>query len=408
MTIAAPDAVRPVPAVILAGGSEIVALAVAEALVPRGIPLVVIGMGKPSLIRDVQPGMIYRQIRWPPQCKESAIEELIAVLDELGAGRPLPWPVFATEDGGLRLLLEEKLLLGRYLAIPPGSPHLKLGGLDKAELFQFLQAARLEGFLAPTHIVRDLVTAKLVPVQLGGAAVFKPALRPLSMTLDDWTAKAIVADSGRDEAMWSDQLARVWSASSRWVAQTLLLTPPEGEASWWGIRTADGELFGVSVYQRWKHPRIGGTAGLVEMVKIPELDHRVAEILRALQFRGIVEMEFLQDLDGNWRLLEINLRPWLQIALAEQARLPLLFMAYLDLIDEKITVSDYIPTNIYWVNAERMLLAAWSGAYGPRLKALWRTSQLIYHSDYKAIYSTPFPRVRARWLGRMAKRAIGW
>jgi predicted ATP-grasp superfamily ATP-dependent carboligase len=399
---------KKIPAVILSGGSEIVSLAVAEALATQEIPLVVISLVKSSLIRDIPPVLHYRQIQWPPETAESAVDELRAILINMGAGNPQPWPVFATEDGGLRLLLEKREELDKYLAISPGSTHLRMGGLDKAELFQFLSSMGLGDVIAPTIVLDTMDTVGHVLKEFHGEAIFKPALKPLSMSLDVPGAKVVHKRKGGDENLWRKRLQKAWPASSQWIAQPFLHTPLEGEALWWGIRTKRGNMTGITSYERWKQPRVGGSACLVDIHNIQEVKLLAEKILVGLDFVGVAELPFLQDSNGNWRLLELNIRPWLQVGITPIADFPVLYMLYKELLG--IKAAERAPSLLSskrWVNVERMVLAALSGEYGPRLGALLRVVQLVYGSDYKAVYSTPFQGVRVRWLRRMIQKTVG-
>ena len=393
------------PAVILSGGSEIVALAVAEALIPHDVPLVVISLGKPSILRGIQRGMTCRQIKWPVRNVEDALEELLRLLLELGAGYPHQWPVFATEDGGLRLLLSGKTALQKYLAVPEGSPHLNMGGLDKAELFHFLQNADLDYCIAPTIFIDDLQKIDAVLDDLGGEAIFKPALKPFSMNLGKMGAKAVLCRHGESVHDLKKILEQVWPLSSVWVAQTFLQTPNEGEASWWGIRLAGGDLIGGSAYQLLKQPTIGGTACLVETSDIPRLHGIAKSVLEALDFTGIAELEFLTDHKGDWRLIELNIRPWLQVGLTTKVGFPLVLWQYQQLATCDVTTdASKLSYNKRWVSVERLILAACSGEQGSVLKALWRAIKTILTCDYKAVYSSPFLIVHIRWSLRMIKR----
>ena len=71
-----------VPAVILSGGSELVALSVAESLRKHSVPLIVVGLGRPSLIRDLDGVLAHRQVAWPPASLEQGIEALLSALRE--------------------------------------------------------------------------------------------------------------------------------------------------------------------------------------------------------------------------------------------------------------------------------------------------------------------------------------
>jgi D-aspartate ligase len=75
----------------------------------------------------------------------------------------------------------------------------------------------------------------------------------------------------------------------------------------------DGHAHSVMVARRMRqHPReFGRAATYVETVDLPELEELAERFLRAIDFNGIVEVEFKQDVrDGEYKLLDVNARAW--------------------------------------------------------------------------------------------------
>lgn len=75
----------------------------------------------------------------------------------------------------------------------------------------------------------------------------------------------------------------------------------------------DGRAHSTLVARRMRqHPReFGRAATYVETVDLPEIEEMSERFLRAINFYGIVEVEFKQDLrDGQYKLLDINARAW--------------------------------------------------------------------------------------------------
>ena len=75
----------------------------------------------------------------------------------------------------------------------------------------------------------------------------------------------------------------------------------------------DGQAHSVMLARRMRqHPReFGRAATYVETVNLPELEKLSERFLRAIDFYGIVEVEFKQDpRDGEYKLLDVNARVW--------------------------------------------------------------------------------------------------
>jgi predicted ATP-grasp superfamily ATP-dependent carboligase len=399
------------PAVILSGGSEIVALSVAESLRNHSVPLIVIGLGRPSLIRGFDGVIAYHQLAWPPASLEQGIETLLSALRECPGYGERPWPTFATEDGGLRLLLEGLDPLSPNLAIPRAR-RLNLGGLDKAELFNFLKTGPCADYLPRTRILDDPDTVREALDELGDDAVFKPALKPFGMDLKRLQGKVIarVSPAETDTSLLR-RLRLAWPLSQQWIAQERLLPSSSGEPVWYGARSRHGEVRRILAMERWKQPKEGGSACWVTVGAEVDLDDDLDEIGCALAeeigLEGLMEMAFLFDQQGQPRLLETNPRAWLQVGLADFAGAELIYSTYCTLSGTawREQTSIVRGDTRSWVNVERILLAAWQ-APGKRAEMLHRALRIIREADYPAVYHTRDTRLIARWLGRMAGTVI--
>ncbi|MDJ0749803.1 MAG: hypothetical protein QNJ11_09990 [Woeseiaceae bacterium] len=394
----------PVPAVILSGGSEVVSLGIAEALIGRGVPLIIVSLGKNSLLRDIPETLHHEVISWPPESVEQGIARLRQVVAKIPIEYDGRLPTFATEDGGLRLLFEGRSELHDRLAVP-GSTALKMGGLDKSEFFLAMQESGLDEFLAPTLVIRAPEDAVVAFERFGGDAIFKPALKPFNVVLSNENPKIVTRMTGETTAEVTARLDRLWSASpTAWVAQSRLDTR-DGESDWWGARL-EGITAGMTAVEYWKSPRVGGSGCWVGQEDVPQLHDAAHAVLDALDFTGVAEMPFLPDPAGNFRLLEINPRPWLQVALPEIAGMPLIYRTYCSLAGLPVEPSSGpVTTDADWVSPERMLAAALSGDYGNRFAASLRALRIIARARYRTVYSSRIPGVRTRWLGRMAAAA---
>jgi D-aspartate ligase len=75
----------------------------------------------------------------------------------------------------------------------------------------------------------------------------------------------------------------------------------------------DGESHSTLMARRLRqHPReFGRAATYVESVEVPELRELSERFLQAIDFYGLVELEFKQDpRDGEYKLLDVNARAW--------------------------------------------------------------------------------------------------
>jgi D-aspartate ligase len=76
---------------------------------------------------------------------------------------------------------------------------------------------------------------------------------------------------------------------------------------------SDGQVHSSLTAQRWRqHPReFGRAATYVETVDVPVIEELSERFLKAINFYGLVELEYKQDpRDGRYKLLDVNARTW--------------------------------------------------------------------------------------------------
>lgn len=390
--------------VLLTGGSEIVATALLEELHQAGEPLAVVALGIDSMLRDVLPDCPYARIDWPPTQPARTVQALLAQLQAWGASAQQPWNILPTEDSGLRLLLEfqeDFLSIGRF----GRARKLRLGGLDKAELFAYLAQNGCADVAAETVAVRTVAEALVEVARMNGDCVIKPALKPYSMDLGALGAKAVLARDYRDVRQLEATLAQAWPLAEEWVVQQRLFSPQDNEPVLWMLRNEDGATSAIAGRVRWKYPRMGGTGCWVETVECvaDDLLDKGLRIMEALDVVGMCELEFLPDAAGELRILEVNPRPWLQVGLPAAAGYPMARELVAVLRGAAPRPVAYRP-HASWVNVERLLAAALSGQQGGRLQSLLTAWRATANAATIAVYGTRLPRVRWRWLGRMCRR----
>jgi hypothetical protein len=393
-------------AVILSGGSEIVAAALVEELGRAGMTVGVISLGGKSILRRALPDLPYAEIAWPPASAEAGADRLLPILRAWGLGESVRSIVFPTEDGGLRLLLEQGQRI-ESAAEFGRARELKMGGLDKAELFECLQRRGCADLVAPTLTVESPRAALQAIDGMEGECVVKPALKPLSMQLTGMPGKAFMTTQFARRGDFERALTAAWGVSKRWVVQPRLAPSPSGEAVFWGVRDRHGDLVGMTAIERWKQPLGGGTGCWVTSgnALIGELQPRAQRILAAIDFIGMCELPFLLDQNDQWRLLELNPRPWLQVGLAAAAGAPLAAMTCRVLQGGRVEAIQ--PRDgVSWVNLERLLIAAWSGEQGSRYHALLKACEVWRRADALAIYGSRLPHIRSRWIKRLALKAL--
>jgi predicted ATP-grasp superfamily ATP-dependent carboligase len=90
-----------------------------------------------------------------------------------------------------------------------------------------------------------------------------------------------------------------------------------------------------------QHPReFGRAATYVETVELPEIEEIADRFLRAINFYGIVEVEFKQDpRDGKYKLLDVNARAWGFHGLGQAAGVDFPYLLFADQFGEQLESS---------------------------------------------------------------------
>jgi D-aspartate ligase len=101
----------------------------------------------------------------------------------------------------------------------------------------------------------------------------------------------------------------------------------------------DGEAHSTLVARRLRqHPReFGRAATYVETIECPEIEELSERFLRAIDYYGLVEVEFKQDpRDGQFKLLDVNARTWGFHTLGGAAGVDFPYLLYADQVGKQV------------------------------------------------------------------------
>jgi D-aspartate ligase len=113
------------------------------------------------------------------------------------------------------------------------------------------------------------------------------------------------------------------------------------------------------------HPRALGNSTLSVTIALDEVSEALDSLRRlfeGLGYVGLFDAEFkLDERDGLFKILEVNARPWWQLALAEASGLEVCVMAYCDALGEPLPRSSAYRIGQCWVHPVPDLQAWWAG-----------------------------------------------
>ena len=154
----------------------------------------------------------------------------------------------------------------------------------------------------------------------------------------------------------------------------------------------DGEAVGKMVARRRRqHPlEFGRASTYVETVDIPILEKFSERFLRAIDYYGLVEVEYkLDPRDSQYKLLDVNARTWGYHSLGARAGVDFSYMLYCDQVGLPVVVSKGRP-GLAWVRTTTdfpaAIMAILSG--DTDLKDYFRT---VRDCNVEAVFSATDP-----------------
>jgi D-aspartate ligase len=125
----------------------------------------------------------------------------------------------------------------------------------------------------------------------------------------------------------------------------------------------NGEAVGKMVVRRTRqHPlQFGRASTYVETVDIPLLEELSERFLRAIDYYGLVELEYkLDPRDSQYKLLDVNARTWGYHSLGAKAGVDFSYMLYSDQVGLPVSMCKGRP-GVAWVRTTTDLPAAMMG-----------------------------------------------
>jgi hypothetical protein len=390
------------PILLVSGGAESVSVSIADWARSSGREIVVYSLVRSSLLEGVSGSGLVRYA--PVGARAVVLDDLAACIADIRAQSTAPVIAFPTEDDSLGLILELCQRMGEAELACSRCRALFGGGLDKASLFDFLQAAGLGELIADTLTVRSEADVAGARAAFGEQVILKPASKPWAGTLE--SGAKIHSDAELLTERSARERARDFGAGKPWVAQRRLELLRGGERSACVVRDVHGAVLYVEVVEWLKYPARGGSACIVETQPDEErLRDATLAILGVLDTVGIVELSFLADEEGRPRLLELNVRPWLQIDLLQSSGFDMLAAAEIALSGGSIGSRDVTIRRRTWISLERLLLKFAIGD-GSRWITLRDALAALARRPVMSIWSTSLAGVRWRWIRRLFVRFV--
>jgi predicted ATP-grasp superfamily ATP-dependent carboligase len=301
-------------------------LGIARSLGRHGIPVV----GLSAHRRIYGNYTRYAKIVSCPDSREHP-EELCEFLLDVGSRLDQRAVIFPTRDDDTMFLDRFREQLQRFfsLVIPP-SEALR-ACLNKWETYQYARAA---GAAPPRCWLIE--SAEDLPSVLS-EATFPCVLKPIAAHHwrkgNNWdlvgARKAVAITSPSELEQEYQAVAR---ADQRALVQEMI--PGGDDALFIAACYLDREsrwVAGFNTQKLAQSPPVFGTGCVVQTVNRPELFEPARRLLETMHFSGIAEVEYKwDDSSREYKLIEVNPRPWDQHSLGRECGVDLIHLAYCD------------------------------------------------------------------------------
>lgn len=358
----APTDSQPVGAIII--GGEHPGLGIARSLGRRGIPVCVID-DQHSISQFSK--YVTRVVRVKDLRDErNTVESVLEVGRRYGLEG---WVLFPTRDETVAAFSRHRDRLAEYFRVTTPCWDTVRWAWDKKNTYD--RAAEL-GIPVP-HTYNPRTEVELVELYDRLPLALKPAVKENFFYATG--AKAWRADT-------PDQLLDLFRKAMQQIRPEEILIqeiiPGGGEQQYsYCAFFRDGEAQNTLIAKRIRqHPReFGRAATYVETIEFPEIEELSERFLRAINYYGLVEVEFKQDLrDGQFKLLDVNARTWGFHSIGGPAGVDFPYLLYADQIGEQ-TKRGRARAGVGWLRAVTDLptvaVDLWDGEFD--LRSYWRS-----------------------------------
>jgi D-aspartate ligase len=294
------------------------------------------------------------------------------------------WVLFPTRDETVATFSRHKAELSEWYVVPTPDFSTIRWAWDKRNTYQLAQEL---GIPAPrTWYARDL--AELDRLDVDFPLALKPAIKDHFIYATK--AKAWRADS-RDELRTLYQRAAALVDPAEIMIQELI--PGDGRQQFaYGAFYKNKKAIGSMVVRRRRQhpPEFGRASTFVETVDLPILEDFSERFLQAIDYYGLVELEYkLDPRDKQYKLLDVNARTWGYHSLGPSAGVDFPYLLFADQLGHPVE-SSRAKVGVSWIRLLTDLPTGVAEIWGRRLD--WRAYlRSIASCNTEAVFSPEDP-----------------
>ena len=346
-------------------GGDYQGLGIVRSLGRHGVPVMVLDDER-SISRVSRFASGYERV---PELRDSeqTTRILIDACTRLGLQGAVLYP---TREETVAAIATHRDELAEHFRLPTPAWDSVRPAWDKRETYQ--RAERL-GIPIP-RCWFPTSAADLDEIDLGSPVILKPAIK--EHFFYETHAKAWRVDTREELEAAFDKAARIVGPGEV-IVQQLIPGGGDRQFAYCAFFKHGDAVAEMTVRRRRQHPSDFGRAStFVETIDLPVLAEQSLRFLRDIDYYGLVELEFKQDLqDGCYKLLDVNARTWGYHSLGYTAGVDFPYLVYLDQLGLPVEESRARP-GVRWIrlatdlpNAARDIRAG-NARVGAYLKSL--------------------------------------
>jgi D-aspartate ligase len=328
------------PAVVggLVVGGDYQGLGIARSLGRQGVPVYVLDDERSiaAASRFVQRSVRATELREP----EQTVHALIDACEHWGLHG---WVLYPTREETVAAVAANRDRLAELYRIPTPGWSVVRPAWDKRETYQL--ASRL-GIAAPrTWLPRTEQDLDLVDTS--APVIVKPAIKEHFFYATG--VKAWRAD-GPEQLVDCFRRATAIVDDGEVLVQEMIPGGGDCQLAYCAFFKDGDALASMTVRRRRQHPSDFGRAStFVETLDLPELEEPSLAFLRAINYYGLVELEYKRDpRDGKHKLLDVNARTWGYHTLGSVAGVDFPYLLFLDQLGVPVTPARARP-GMRWI-----------------------------------------------------------
>lgn len=339
---------------------NLAALGVCRALGPRGVDCAVLASDHTA---PGQYSRYARRVQCPPATDERAWVDFLVAFGKAQRQRPV---LFLTDDSSLVAAHRHRAELEPWYRFPFGPWSVLEPMMLKDELYR-----TLEGIVAVPRTATPASEAEVGEAveAVGLPAILKPVLRCLQDAAGAdaepfekvFGAKAVRIRT-RDEALATWRRAREHGFTL--VVQEEIPGPITNLVSVGLCATRAGVAAAFTSRKLGQVPAEFGDGLIVQAAPVPEIVPLAGRAVERFGYHGLADIEFKRDArSGEYKLLDINPRPWLWINLPTACGVNLPWAAYLDATGRRVDPLEFVQRDFEtrWVSMRGVAIAAVRG-----------------------------------------------